>query len=71
MDATPKKTYTVTLMAQCTVVIEAESEDEAGTTAMNDTPLHKFSIETGDQIRELEPIEVERHMRHADHFIPA
>ncbi|WP_341519872.1 hypothetical protein AABC73_15080 [Pseudomonas sp. G.S.17] len=71
MDATPKKTYTVTLTAQCTVVIEADSEEEAGNVAMIDTPLHKFQIETGDQIRELEPIEVERHMRHADHFIPA
>lgn len=71
MSDTPKKTYTVTLLAQCTVVIEADSEDEAGITAMNDTPLNKFQIETGDQIKELEPIEVERHKRHADHFIPA
>lgn len=65
------KTYTVTLLAQCTVVIEAESEDEAGMVAMNDTPLSKFQIETGQDIHELESIEVERHKRHADHFIPA
>lgn len=69
MSVAQKKTYTVTLLAQCTVVIEAESEDEAGLTAMNDTPLSLFSIETGEQIRELTSCEIAAHKRNADHFI--
>lgn len=71
MDATPKKTYTVTLHAQCLVVIEAENEDEAGLTAMNETPLSAFSVETGDQIEELTGSRLESYKRTADHFIPA
>ena len=65
------KHFTITLTAQCVVIVQAETEDEAGMIAMQETPLSAFSIETGDQISEIEAISLDRHLAHADHVIRA
>lgn len=65
------KNFTITLTAQCVVIVRAKTEDEAGMIAMQETPLSAFSIETGDQISEVEEISLERHIAHADYVIRA
>lgn len=65
------KSFTITLTAQCIVVVQAETEEEAGMIAMQETPLSAFNIETGDQISEIESISLGRHLAHADHVIRA
>lgn len=65
------KNFTITLTAQCVVIVQAETEDEAVMIAMQETPLYAFNIETGDQIGEIEEISLERHLAHADHVIRA
>jgi hypothetical protein len=67
--ATKMPTFTVTLTAQCVVVIDAESDDQAGMLAMSETPLSAFSIESGDQIHEIPPEEIERYKRNADYVV--
>lgn len=65
------KNFTITLTAQCVVIVQAATEDEAGMIAMQETPLSAFNIETGDQISEIESISLDRHLAHADHVIRA
>lgn len=41
-------TYRVTLTATCEVVVTADTEDEAGLLAANETPTRLYSFESGE-----------------------
>lgn len=62
-------TYRVTLTATCEVVVTADTEDEAGLLAANETPTRLYSFESGEVGGEIKDEDLSRYLRHADYVI--
>ncbi len=61
--------YSFTLTATCEVIVTANTEEEAGLLAANETPIREYSFESGECSGVIKAEDLSRYIRHADYVI--
>lgn len=62
-------TYSFTLTAICEVIVTADTEEEAGLLAADQTPIHEYSFESGECGGVIKDEDMARYAWHADYVI--
>ena len=62
-------TYSFTLTAICEVIVTADTEEEAGLLAANETSIREYSFETGECNGVITDEDLSRYIRNADYVI--